>query len=274
MTLNLNNSKRHTVLGNLPKTVDADEAAASSLVNRLAVTPASDPRRQDLRADAIVAWIPLAHRLAGRYVTDRERGDDVRQTAVVGLIKAVDGFDPRCGTDFVAYAVPTIVGEMKRYFRDRTWALRPPRPMQDLYLRVNGARTRLTQQLMRQPTPADVAAELGVAIDQVLEALECFHARRAASLCTPLSTEGSGQELGDTVGGEDDGYRATEDRVDLHRALTCLAERERRVITLYFFGNQSQAEIARELGLSQMHISRLIRQSLRKLHDVLRSAPC
>ncbi|GIF01202.1 sigma-70 family RNA polymerase sigma factor [Paractinoplanes rishiriensis] len=239
---------------------------ASDLIHAMAVTPTGDRRRPQLRADAILAWAPLAHRLVRRYANGRTDPDDLRQTAMVGLIKAVDGFDPRRGSDFGAYATPTIVGELKRYFRDRGWAVRLPRPLHDLHQRVEDARRHLTQHLNRSPTADDVAAYLGTTVEEVLEGLECEYARRAASLSAPVHPEGD-TELGELVGHHDDAYRQAELRHDLYEAMAHLSERERRVVTLYYYGNLTQSEIGRQLGMSQMHASRLIRRAL----DTLRT---
>lgn len=243
--------------------LDTTPRSASDLVRAVATLSSGDPRRVDLRARAIQAWLPLAHRLAGRYAGGRDELEDLRQTAAVGLIKAVDGFDLRRGVDFAAYAVPTIAGEIKRYFRDRCWTIRPPRGLHDLYLRIQEAQPRLAQRLGCRPTAAEVADDLGVSVEQVLDGVACGHLRRTLSLSVPASD--TDIELGDILPAAENGYRAAESRLDLSGALTGLAEREQQIITLYFYGNQSQAEIGRLMGMSQMHVSRLIRGALATL---------
>jgi RNA polymerase sigma-B factor len=247
-----------------------ERAAASRLINAFAAAPPGSVRRERLRDSAILAWTPLAHRLARRYAADRSDLEDLQQTAIVGLIKAVDGFDPARGRDFVAYAFPMITGEVRRYFRDRCWALRPPRRLHDLYLRIRDARGRLTQRLGRTPTVADVAEDLGVTAEEVLEGLECDYARRADSLSAPLDSV-TGREAGDLLGDEDDGLLAAEQHLDLREAIAQLPEREQRILALHFYGNQTQAEIGRQMGLSQMHISRLLRRAVGALREDLTS---
>jgi RNA polymerase sigma-B factor len=220
-----------------------------------------------MRADAVLAWTPMAYRLARMYAVDHNIREDLRQTAVVGLIKAVDGFDPAWGADFVGYAVPTIRGELKRYFRDRHRALRAPRRLHDLYQRIQDADRHVVQPLGRLPTVTDIAAYVDAPVEQVLEALQCARARRMVSLSEPGSQVGT--ELADTIGAEDDGYRMVEQHLDLCHALLALDEREQSLVTLYFYGNRTQSEIGRDLGLSQMHISRLLRRALEKLRRSL-----
>lgn len=241
---------------------DRTGAAAARLIAAYTRIPPGDPSRQGLRADAVLAWTPMAYRLARMYAVDHNIREDLRQIAVVGLIKAVDGFDPVRG-DFVAYAVPTIRGELKRYFRDRHRALRAPRRLHDLYQRIADADRHVVQSLGRLPTVTDIAAHLEMPVEQVLEALQCARARRMVSLSEPGAQIGT--EVADTIGAEDDGYRMVEQHLDLCHALLALDEREQRIVTLYFYGNQSQSEIGREFGLSQMHISRLLRRALQKL---------
>lgn len=253
-----------------PGTVAYDRtgAAAVRLIDTFARTPPGDPRRPGMRADAVLAWTPLAYRLARMYAVDHNIREDLRQTAAVGLIKAVDGFDPAWGGDFVAYAVPTIRGELKRYFRDRSRALRAPRRLHDLYQRIEDADRHVTQPLGRLPTVTDIAAHLEIPVEHVLEALQCARARRMVSLSEPAGSQ-AGTELADTIGAEDDGYRMVEQHLDLCQALLGLDQREQRIVTLYFYGNRTQSEIGRDLGLSQMHISRLLRQALEKLRCCL-----
>jgi RNA polymerase sigma-B factor len=248
-------------------TTDTAQIPATDLVDVMAAMPRTDPRRPATRAGAIEAWLPLAHRLARRYAANRDDLDDLRQVATVGLIKAVDGYHVRPGGRFVAYAVPTIVGELKRYFRDRCWAIRPPRRLHDLYMRIQRSRPDLAQRLGRRPTAADIASDLCVSVEEVIEALECGNTRRAGSLSVPVGAAGA--EFGDLVPAGGDDYRAAELQLDLHQALEGLDERQRQVICRYFYGNQTQEEIGRRLGISQMHVSRLIHKALAVLRNRL-----
>ena len=244
--------------------------SAGEVLAALAATPPTHPRRRARRDQAIEAWLPLARHLAHRYSGRGEPTDDLIQTATVGLIKAVDKFDPDRGVDFAGYAIPTIIGEIKRHFRDRTWSVRVPRRLQELRLAITEANATLTHSLGRSPSVADVAAHLGVTEDDVLEGLEGARAYNATSLSTPISADGS-TELGDTLGGEDYEYELAETRVALGPALAALDEREQKILTLRFYGNLTQSQIAEQVGISQMHVSRLLTKALAKLRGQLAS---
>jgi RNA polymerase sigma-B factor len=243
-------------------------ADAADLVAAMAALPAEDPSRPAARARAIEAWLPLARHLAQRYANRGEPMDDLFQTATLGLLKAIDRFDPSFGIDFVGYAIPTIVGEIKRHFRDRTWSIRVPRRLQEMRLAITAANSTLTHSLGRSPTVADIAAHLNVTEEEVLEGLEGGRAYSATSLSTPTGAD-SDQELADTLGGEDHGYALAEARIALGPAMKCLDPREQRIITLRFYGNLTQQEIAEQVGISQMHVSRLISRALLKLREQL-----
>jgi RNA polymerase sigma-B factor len=237
------------------------DAHAIDLINAYAAGDPADPSRTLLRDEAIAAWLPMAERLARRYAYRPESLEDLTPTATVGLIKAVDRFDPARGADFVGYAFPTIVGELKRYFRDRTWSVRVPRRLQEMRTAIYHANSTLTQSLGRAPTIADIAAHLGVDEEKVIEGLEGAQAYRAASLNVPVGEEGS-VEFGDLLGAEDDGYERTEWHLSLGPALARLTPQLRRIVTLGFYGNQTQSQIAAQLGISQMHVSRLLARAL------------
>jgi RNA polymerase sigma-B factor len=211
--------------------------------------------------------LPLARQLASRYRSAEEPFDDLFQVACLGLIKAIDGYDLERGIAFSSYAVPTILGELKRYFRDRTWAVRVPRDLQELSLRVDRARSGLTVTLHRQPTIAELADELGVEDEHVLEALEAIGAYRAASLDAPRRADDdrSGATLGDTVSVDDGSLRRAEERAVLARMMRRITPREREVLLLRFVADLTQADIGARIGLSQMQVSRIIRQALRRL---------
>jgi RNA polymerase sigma-B factor len=241
---------------------------AGELLDALATMPAGHPCRPALRDRAIEAWLPLARHLANRYAGRGEPVDDLLQTAIVGLIKAIDKFDPGFGVDFAGYAIPTIIGEIKRHFRDRTWAIRVPRRLQELRLTITAANSALTHTLGRAPTVADIAAHLEITEEEVLEGLEGARAYSATSLSTPVGPDGD-SELGETIGAEDHGFELAEARIALGPALAALDEREQKILTLRFFGNLTQTEIAEQVGISQMHVSRLISRSLLKLRKML-----
>lgn len=244
--------------------VATDDETAGALINALASTGSADPSRAALRDRTIEAWLPLAQHLTRRYTGRGEPTDDLFQVAVIGLIKAVDRFDADRGVDFAAFAIPTVIGEIKRHFRDRTWSIRVPRRLQELRLAITAANNELTHLLGRSPTVADVAAHLKVTEEEVLEGLEGGQAYTATSLSTPVNEDGL-VELGDTLGGEDAAFELTEHLVSLGPALATLDERERTILSLRFYGNMSQSEIGEKLGISQMHVSRLLARAVAKL---------
>ncbi|MFI7428157.1 SigB/SigF/SigG family RNA polymerase sigma factor [Micromonospora sp. NPDC049836] len=252
--------------------VTGEETRASELIAALAALPEGHPERPALRNQVIEAWLPLANHLAARYSGRGEPTGDLAQTAALGLIKAVDRFDASRGVDFAGFAIPTILGEIKRHFRDRTWNIRVPRRLQELRLRISEANGTLTQTLNRAPTVADIAAHLDITEEEVLEGLEGARAYNAVSLSTPIGDGESATELGDTLGAEDNEYELAELRASLGPALATLDEREQKILTLRFYGNLTQSEIAARVGVSQMHVSRLLARALTKLRGQLTEA--
>jgi RNA polymerase sigma-B factor len=240
-----------------------------ALLRLYASLPARHPSRARVRAQVIESWLPLAQNLAGRFNGRGEALDDLVQTATIGLIKAVDRFDPDRGVEFAAYAVPTIVGEIKRYFRDHTWDVRVPRRVQELRLAVAEATSFLTNSLHREPSVADIATHLGISEDDVRDGIGGASAYNAVSLQTPARPGEGGGEIGDLLGSEDPELDLTELRATLAPALAKLAERERRILHLRFFGNMTQSQIAEQVGVSQMHVSRLLTRALATLRAEL-----
>ncbi|GAA4568904.1 hypothetical protein GCM10023176_24300 [Micromonospora coerulea] len=249
-----------------------DESRAGELIASLAALPPDHPGRPALREQVIEAWLPLANHLALRYSGRGEPTGDLAQTAALGLIKAVDRFHASRGVDFAGFAIPTILGEIKRHFRDRTWNIRVPRRLQELRLRISEANGALAQTLNRAPTVADIAAHLDLTEEEVLEGLEGARAYHAVSLSTPVGDGASATELADTLGAEDGEYELAELRVALGPALATLDEREQKILTLRFYGNLTQSEIAAQVGVSQMHVSRLLARALTKLRGQLSEA--
>ena len=219
--------------------------------------------------DAIVArFLPLARQLARRYAGAGEPLDDLIQVASLGLVKAVDRFDPERAVAFSSFAVPTILGELKRHFRDKGWSVRVPRDLQELALRLERVAEELSRELARAPTPAELAARLGVSEEDVLEAREAAHAYRAVSLDRPRTEdEDAGPNVADAMGGEDPGFGRAEDAATVDQLLRVLAPREREVLRLRFVEDLTQQEIGERIGVSQMHVSRLIRQAIARLGD-------
>jgi RNA polymerase sigma-B factor len=208
----------------------------------------------------------LAEYLARRFANRGEPLDDLVQVASLGLIKAVDRFDPTREVAFSTYATHTIVGELKRHFRDKGWAVRAPRRMQELYLSLGKVVAALGQELGRSPTIAELAAEVQVSEEEVLEALEAGQAYRSTSLDAPAGTE-EGETLGARLGGEDPSLEDAESRATLSPLLGQLGRRERLILHLRFFDGLTQSEIANRLGISQMHVSRLLARSVSQLRN-------
>ncbi|MCW3845011.1 SigB/SigF/SigG family RNA polymerase sigma factor [Micromonospora yasonensis] len=253
-------------------TVTGEESRASELIAALSALPEGHPDRPALRNEVIEAWLPLANHLAARYSGRGEPAGDLAQTAALGLIKAVDRFDASRGVDFAGFAIPTILGEIKRHFRDRTWNIRVPRRLQELRLRISEANGTLTQTLNRAPTVADIASHLDLTEEEVLEGLEGARAYNAVSLSTPIGDGDRTTELGDTLGTDDNEYELAELRASLGPALATLDQREQKILTLRFYGNLTQSEIAARVGVSQMHVSRLLARALTKLRGQLTEA--
>jgi RNA polymerase sigma-B factor len=226
-----------------------------------------DERDPADRQALIERFLPLARQLAGRYQRAAEPFDDLFQVACVGLIKAIDRFDLERGIAFSSYAVPTILGELKRYFRDRTWSVRVPRDLQELTLKVDRAVTDLTLALQRAPTVGEIAASVAAHEAEVLEALHAAGAYRAISLDAPRGTsdDDSDDTLGDTLSADDDRFEHAEDRATLARLVMRITPREREILRLRFAEDLTQAEIGERIGLSQMQVSRIIRQALARL---------
>ena len=211
-------------------------------------------------------FLPLARQLARRYQRADEPLDDLVQVASLGLIKAIDRFDPAREVAFSSYAVPTILGELKRHFRDRTWSVRVPRDLQELALKVDKAVGTLSRDLRRQPSVLEIAQAVDAGEEDVLEALEAAGAYRATSFDAPRSSdEEGGDSLADALGTTEAGFGLAEQRATLERLMAAITPREREVLRLRFVEDLTQAEIGERIGVSQMQVSRLIRQSLARL---------
>jgi RNA polymerase sigma-B factor len=241
------------------------------LMTTLAACPPDHPDRPAMRDRAIEAWLPLARNLARRYRGRGEPADDLTQVAVAGLIESVDRFRADRGADFICYAIPTVLGAIRRHFRDRCWAVRAPRREQELWLLILSVNDTLTQDLGRAPSAQDLASRLNVSEDDVRQGLKCAHAYRAISLSAPCAVD-RGTELGEFLGAPDRGYELTEIGMTLREALAQLDEREWVVLSLRFYDNLTQKQIGERLGISQMHVSRLLSATLRRLRHVLLEA--
>ena len=256
----------------LPPTRDPARAAGPTrdradnrLFERFAATRALGDR------DAIVErFLPLARQLAASYHRPLEPFDDVFQAACYGLVKAVDRFEPDRGRAFTSYAVPTIVGEIKRHFRDRTWAVRVPRDLQELSLRVDRVVVDLTPASGRQPTVAEIAEAVEVTPEDVLEAMEAGHAYRTNSIDAPRAGADLDEDstLADVLGTPDDGFARAEQRVLIGTLVQSLSDRDRYVLRLRFECDFTQAEIGERIGVGQMQVSRILRRTLARLHEL------
>jgi RNA polymerase sigma-B factor len=220
------------------------------------------------REQLVERFLPLARQLARRYQRGGEQLDDLIQVASLGLLKAIDRFDPARETAFSSFAVPTILGELKRHFRDKGWSVRVPRDLQELAVKVDRVGEEMSRELGRAPTPAEIAERTGTTLEQVLEAREASAAYRAVSLDRPRTDdEEDGDSYADAVGAEDPGYGLAEDAATVESLMRVLSEREREVLRLRFEEDLTQSEIGQRVGVSQMHVSRLIRQSISRLRD-------
>ena len=219
------------------------------------------------REELIERFLPLARQLAARYKHAGEAYEDLVQVACIGLLKAVDRYEPERGNGFVKYAVPTMLGELKRHFRDKGWSVHVPRATQELVLKVSEATGALPAKLGRSPLPRDVAKTVGVPVEEVLQAMEAATAYEATSLDAPRPGDGDddGWSWGDSVSVEEQGYELVEIGETLRGTLEALPERERVILRLRFQDDMTQAEIADRVGVSQMHVSRLLRRSLDRL---------
>ncbi|GAA3773011.1 RNA polymerase sigma factor SigF [Streptomyces phyllanthi] len=222
----------------------------------------------ELRNQLVRMHLPLVEHLARRFRNRGEPLDDLTQVATIGLIKSVDRFDPDRGVEFSTYATPTVVGEIKRHFRDKGWAVRVPRRLQELRLALTTATAELSQQHGRSPTVHELAEKLSISEEEVLEGLESANAYSTLSLDVP-DTDDESPAVADTLGAEDEALEGVEYRESLKPLLEDLPPREKRILLLRFFGNMTQSQIAQEVGISQMHVSRLLARTLAQLREKL-----
>jgi len=244
-----------------------EDLDAEAAVYAIRLEHAGDAERERLRDDLVRRCLPFAGRLTRRYQGRGEPNEDLEQVARLGLVKAVNRYEPGRGS-FTAYAVCTIQGEIKKHFRDKTWAVHVARRVQDLGSEVRHARAVLVPVLRRDPTAGEIARHLDIPVVDVLEALRSASGYWSTSLNAPAGDE-PGVEVGDLLGAPDPDLESLADRVTVDALMRRLPEREQRMILLRFYGNQTQAEIAAELGISQMHVSRLLTRTLAQLRDGL-----
>ncbi|GAA3026391.1 RNA polymerase sigma factor SigF [Streptomyces glomeratus] len=244
---------------------DAPDTAEA--FRRLATLPPGS-ERDALRDEIVEAWLPMAERLAGRFRSRGESFDDLRQVAALGLVKAVDRYDPERGHAFESFAVPTVTGEIKRHFRDHMWTLHVPRRVQDLRNRVRFACQDLSGTISgRRPTIAEIAEHAGMSEEDVREGLEALESFTALSLDAELPGSEDGYSLSDSLGAPDTALDTVVDREAVKPRLQALPERERAILYMRFFDDMTQSSIAERLGISQMHVSRLISRCCHRLRD-------
>jgi RNA polymerase sigma-B factor len=250
---------------------DAPDTAEA--FRRLATLPPGR-QRDTLREQIVEAWLPMAYRLASRFRNRGESLEDLRQVAALGLVKAVDRYDPELGNAFESYAVPTVTGEIKRHFRDHMWTLHVPRRVQDLRNRVRFAVQELSGTISgRRPTVAEIAEHARMSEEDVRAGLEALESFTALSLDAQVSGSDDGYSLSDALGSADPALDVVIDREAVKPRLQALPERERTILYMRFFGDMTQSRIADELGISQMHVSRLISRCCHRLRDqVMRDA--
>jgi RNA polymerase sigma-B factor len=237
------------------------------LLSEFASLLPENSRRAALREKLVAGYLPLVKHIARRYAGRGEPLTDLEQAGAIGLLNALDRFDPERGADFLGYAIPTITGEMRRHFRDRTWSMRVPRRLKDLQGPIRQAVAALSGEWGRAPRPTEIAAHLGVAVEQIIEALSAQQAYACDSLDSVNGNTGTLR--GDLLGRIDESLATAEYRDALRKALDELPERERTILILRFFGDLTQTQIATRMGISQMHVSRLLTQTLATLRASL-----
>ena len=253
-----------------PSPVAAQHEQCVAAMAELTHLTENDPLRRAARDRVICEYMSFARGLALRFAGRGEPVDDLIQVATIGLIKAVDRFDPERGASFAGFATPTILGELRRHFRDTAWDMHVSRRLQELHLEINKLTADLTQQLSRSVTAEDIAERLGITVADVRSAQACGTAYNVRSLNTTVLGDGDTEtELGDLIGTTDNDLDSFADRHSVLQLLGALPERDQRVLSLRFYDNMTQTQIAEQLGVSQMQVSRLLSAALRKLRDAL-----
>ncbi|GLU48621.1 SigB/SigF/SigG family RNA polymerase sigma factor [Nocardiopsis ansamitocini] len=249
---------------------DDDAPSTEELLTELAEAGCA-AEAEPIRAEVVRRHEHIARREARRYRNRGEPLEDLYQVAVLGLMRAIEGYDPRFGKPFISYLMPTMCGELKRHFRDHTWAVRVPRKYQELRTELNRMTLEFAQANGRSPTLVETAHELGLAVETTVELLDAAAQYRALSLDAPHGgSDDDTDSLGDTIAYTDRALEGVVDRIALKEALAQLPSRERRILLLRFFGDKTQAQIGASMGLSQMHVSRLLSQTLERLRDHMR----
>ena len=230
----------------------------------------SENRKTECRDELVHLHLPLVEHCARRFMNRGEPLDDLLQVGTIGLIKSVDRFDDQRGVEFSTYATPTILGEIKRYFRDKGWAIRVPRRLQELRMSIGSVTGDMSQDLGRSPTPREIAEKLGVSVEEVMEGIESANAYSTLSLDAGDSGDEGGNSMLDSLGMDDEALANVEIRASVKPLIEQLPPRERRILLLRFFRGMTQSQIAEEIGVSQMHVSRLLNRTLAQLRTSMK----
>ena len=247
----------------------ASKVRSAELFTELNGDDTGQSRRRTARDDLVHLHLPLVEHCARRFRNRGEPFEDLVQVGTIGLLKSIDRFDSDRGVEFSTYATPTIIGEIKRYFRDKGWAIRVPRRLQELRMQIGATTAELTQSLGRSPTPRELAGAIGCSVEEIVEGIEGGNAYATLSLDATDDGDEMGGSMLDAIGVEDENLEHVEIRESLKPLLDALEPREKKILLLRFFKNRTQTQIAEEIGVSQMHVSRLLSRTLEQLRSSL-----
>ena len=252
-----------------PTRVELTRMRSAELFRDMRDADATEASRASARDGLVHLHLPLVEHCARRFRNRGEPHEDLVRVGTIGLIKAVDRFETDRGVEFSTYATPTIIGEIKRYFRDKGWAIRVPRRLQELRMRIGATTAELTQRLGRSPTPRELAEAIGCTVEEIIEGMESSNAYSTLSLDASDGSDDGPPSMLDTLGIDDAGLEHVEIRESIKPLLEGLGAREKRILLLRFFKNMTQSQIAEEIGVSQMHVSRLLTKTLAQLRTSL-----
>jgi RNA polymerase sigma-B factor len=255
-----------------PTGIELTRQRSAELFGRLHDSEAPGSSRDQARDDLVHLHLPLVEHCARRFRNRGEPFEDLVQVGTIGLIKSIDRFDSDRGVEFSTYATPTIIGEIKRYFRDKGWAIRVPRRLQELRMQIGAATAELTQSLGRSPTPRELAETIGCSVEEIVEGIESSNAYSTLSLDATDDSDESSTSMLDAIGIDDEALEHVEIRESIKPVLDRLDPREKKILLLRFFRNMTQSQIAEEIGVSQMHVSRLLTRTLAHLRTSLEAA--
>ena len=252
-----------------PGRFEASKRRSAELFVELTADGVSQAARTAARDELVHLHLPLVEHCARRFRNRGEPFEDLVQVGTIGLLKSIDRFDLERAVEFSTYATPTIIGEIKRYFRDKGWAIRVPRRLQELRMQIGAATAELTQSLGRSPTPRELAGAIGCSVEEIIEGIESSNAYSTLSLDATDDAEDAGGSMLDAIGVVDENLEHVEIRESLKPLLDALEPREKKILLLRFFKNRTQTQIAEEIGVSQMHVSRLLTRTLDQLRTSL-----